>query len=146
MAEEKKVKKVETVEPVKENKSHNKIEDKVKANIDINDVLVKMIVTEKVAKLAGVQQEDGQMASNVSGRVLTFIVDKRATKIQIKQAVESMFVGFTVEKVRTMNYNGKLRIQGKSQGYTASYKKAYVTMVSKDGKENTNVYGFIING
>lgn len=35
----------------------------------------------------------------------TFLVDRRANKIEIKKAVESMY-GVTVESVRTMNYGG----------------------------------------
>lgn len=123
-------KKLETVEEVKvENvKKEKTILDKKKAYIDLNDVIIKMVVSEKSGKLAGVQNENGKIAKNVSGRTLTFIVDKRANKIQIKKAVEKIF-GMEVEKVNTANYDGKLRTQGRSQGYTASYKKAYVTFV-----------------
>ena len=38
-----------------------------------------------------------------------------------------------VEKVNTLNYDGKFKVQGRAQGYTSKFKKAYVTL-SKDSK------------
>jgi large subunit ribosomal protein L23 len=58
----------------------------------------------------------------------TFKVDKRANKIEIKKAVEALFAGVKVDKVNTMNVRGKLRRQGRNQGYTSSWKKAIVTL------------------
>ena len=60
-----------------------------------------------------------------------FIVDKKANKIEIKNAVEEMY-GVTVEKVRTMIYNGKSRSRntkgGAIKGRTQSFKKAVVAL------------------
>lgn len=56
-----------------------------------------------------------------------FIVDRRADKGQIKAAVEKVF-GVEVETVHVVNVPGKLKRQGRSQGYTAARKKAYVTL------------------
>ena len=55
-----------------------------------------------------------------------------ANKTEIKNAVESLF-GVKVAKVNTANVDGKLRRQGKTQGYTSDYKKAYVTL-TQDSK------------
>jgi large subunit ribosomal protein L23 len=69
----------------------------------------------------------------------TFLVKKEATKITIKQAVETIF-GVKVEKVNTLWKPGKLRsttfrgrrLRGERSGKTTSYKKAIVTL--KEGE------------
>ena len=58
----------------------------------------------------------------------TFKVDKKANKIEIKKAVEALFAGVKVDKVNTMNVRGRQRRQGRNTGYTASWKKAIVTL------------------
>lgn len=63
----------------------------------------------------------------------TFVVDKRANKTEIKQAVETIF-DVTVDKVNTMNVNGKPKRQGRFVGKTSSWKKAIVKL-SADSKE-----------
>ena len=64
-----------------------------------------------------------------------FIVDKRANKIQIKEAVEKLY-GVKVEAVNTMNYDGKRKSRytkaGVITGRTASFKKAIVTLKEGD--------------
>ena len=57
---------------------------------------------------------------------------KQANKIEIAKAVEELF-GVNVSKVNTMNVRGHLRRQGRSEGYTASWKKAIVTL-TEDSK------------
>ena len=44
-----------------------------------------------------------------------------------KKAVEELF-GVKVKQVNTSNVNGKLKRQGKTQGYTSDWKKAIVTL------------------
>lgn len=61
------------------------------------------------------------------GRVIAFEVRRRATKEQIKQAVEKIF-DVKVEKVRTANFRGKIKRQGKYSGPRPDWKKAYVTL------------------
>ena len=56
-----------------------------------------------------------------------FVVDKRANKIQIAQAVKEIF-NVTVEAVNTMNYKGKTKRRGRTVGRTNSYKKAIVKL------------------
>ena len=62
----------------------------------------------------------------------SFIVDTRATKTQIKAAVEELFK-VRVEKVNTVNVRGKYKRQGKTEGYTSKSKKAYVQL--KEGEK-----------
>ncbi len=62
-----------------------------------------------------------------------FVVDVNATKTQIKAAVEEVFEGVKVAKVNTVNVDGKYKRQGRTEGYTAKYKKAYVTL-TEDSK------------
>ena len=57
----------------------------------------------------------------------TFEVDKRATKIDIKKAVEKLF-DVKVLKVNTIKVAGKVKRQGRTVGKTASWKKAIVTI------------------
>ena len=62
----------------------------------------------------------------------TFKVAKNANKIEIAKAVEELF-GVKVSKVNTLNVRGRLKRQGKTQGYTPSWKKAIVTL-TEDSK------------
>ncbi len=57
----------------------------------------------------------------------TFEVDKRANKIQIKQAIEEVF-GVKVESVNTMNVLGKYKRMGANIGKRADWKKAIVKL------------------
>ncbi len=60
-----------------------------------------------------------------------FIVDTRANKIQIKQAVEELY-GVKVAAVNTMNYEGKSKSRytkgGVINGKASDTKKAIVTL------------------
>jgi len=60
-----------------------------------------------------------------------FKIDKKATKSEIKKAIEKKF-NVKVEKVNIMNYIGKERRRGRTQGRTASWKKAIVTLKKGD--------------
>lgn len=80
------------------------------------DVIVRPIVTEN-----SMQQ--------TSDRKYTFEVLKDANKTEIKKAVEEVF-GVKVENVNTMHVKGKLKRQGKTQGYTRSWKKAIVKLTA----------------
>ena len=85
-----------------------------------HDIIIKPIVTE---------QSMAEMATNK----YTFVVDKKANKTEIKKAVETIF-GVNVEKVNTLNYDGKVKRMGRSVGRTASFKKAVVKLTA-DSKE-----------
>ena len=58
---------------------------------------------------------------------LVFEVASRATKTEIKEAVQSIFK-VKVSSVRTANYPGKERRRGKFAGYRPDWKKAYVRL------------------
>ena len=65
----------------------------------------------------------------IAHRTYTFEVAKTANKIEIANAVEELF-GVKVESVHTVNKLGKLKRQGRTQGRTASKKKAYVKLTA----------------
>ena len=63
----------------------------------------------------------------------TFDFDTRATKTQVKSAVEDIF-DVKVAKVNIMNVKGKKKRMGRYEGYTKKRRKAIVTLTS-DSKE-----------
>ena len=83
------------------------------------DIILRPIITEN--------SMDG-----IADRKYTFEVAKDANKVEIKAAVEKLF-GVKVAKVNTINVDGKLRRYGRYEGYTASRKKAIVTL-TEDSK------------
>lgn len=84
-----------------------------------HDIIIKPVLTEK-------------SYDHLSDKVYTFIVDKKASKTEIRQAVEQVF-GVKVENVHTINVLGKIKRQGMHQGRRPSVKKAYVKL-KKDSK------------
>lgn len=66
-------------------------------------------------------------AKRETENTLCFEVHPDANKIQIKQAVETVFK-VKVLNVRTSNYAGKLRRRGRFTGYASDWKKAYVRL------------------
>lgn len=74
--------------------------------------------------------EKGSMQSEEYNQY-TVIADRRANKLQIRQAVQDLFK-VKVLKVNTLNVRGKARRQSTKQaGFEADWKKAIVTL--KDG-------------
>ena len=63
---------------------------------------------------------------------LVFEVAEKATKTEVKQAVESLFK-VKVSAVRTSIVEGKERKRGKFTGYRPDWKKAYVRL--KEGEK-----------
>ncbi len=94
-----------------------------------NNILIKPIISEKSEKLTA------------KGNQYTFIVDKKANKIEIKKAVELMFTT-NVIAVNTMVMPAKLKSRntrsGVIRGSVSAYKKAYVTLA--EGEE-LDIYG-----
>ena len=70
--------------------------------------------------------------SEIANKKYVFEVAVDTNKIEIKEAVEKAF-GVKVEKVNTINVRGKLKRQGRTQGYTSKRKKAIVQL-TKDSK------------
>jgi large subunit ribosomal protein L23 len=90
-----------------------------RSNLSVWEVLKAPIVTEKSLILKEADEGEKQ--------VLSFRVDRRATKDDIRKAVEEIF-NVKVEKVHTINYQGKTKRRGRYEGRRASWKKAYVTL------------------
>ena len=61
----------------------------------------------------------------------TFEVVRNATKIEIRKAVEELFPGRKVQKVRTIYMPSHEKRQGTKQGRTQSSKKAIVTLTGE---------------
>ena len=78
------------------------------------DIILRPIITEKSMQ-------------GIGAKKYTFEVAKTATKIDIARAVEELF-SVKVNKVNTMHVRGQLRRQGRTQGYTPSWKKAIVSL------------------
>ncbi len=80
-------------------------------------ILIKPIITEKATNI-----------SEVFNR-FTFVVDKKANKLEIKDAVEATY-GVSITSVKTMNYpvqrNTKFTKKGMVTGMKGAYKKAVV--------------------
>lgn len=97
------------------------------------DIIIRPYVTEK----SNIEMADGKY---------TFIVDTKATKTEIRQAVEKLFQ-VKVLKVTTMNFEGKKKRMGVHQGTTSKWKKAIIKIdtdpenksyLTADGKEVVN--------
>jgi large subunit ribosomal protein L23 len=71
-----------------------------------------------------------QSMDQMADRKYTFEVDPSANKIEIKKAVEEIF-GVTVEKVTTINMDGKVKRMGANIGRRAAWKKAVVKLTEK---------------
>lgn len=80
------------------------------------DIIIKPILSEK--------SYDG-----IQAKKYTFKVLPSATKTQVKMAVEEIFK-VKVAKVNTVNVTGKIKRMGRTQGRTASYKKAIVQLTA----------------
>ncbi len=59
---------------------------------------------------------------------LTFKVDKRANRVEIKDAVEKNF-NTKVKQIRTIQVKGKVKQRGKILGKRKDWKKAIVTLM-----------------
>lgn len=94
-------------------------------------IIIKPIVTEKMTA-------QGEKLNRYG-----FIVDRKANKLQIKDAVEKMY-NVNVAAVNTANYHGKRKSRytksGLLRGRTNHYKKAYITLT---GDEKIDFYANI---
>lgn len=82
--------------------------------MEYRDIIKAPIVTEKSSDLA-------------KQNVITFSVDPRANKTQIKQAVEKIF-DVKVDSVNTVNVKPKTKRVGRYAGKTNKVKKAIVKL------------------
>ena len=95
------------------------------SNLGVWSILKSPVVTEKSVILKEDSSEEN--SDRKAGQVLTFRVDTKATKTEIKGAIEEIF-NVKVSSVRTVNYDGKMKRRGRQQGRRPSWKKAYVTL------------------
>jgi len=89
------------------------------------DVLKAPVVTEKSVILK--EDSTDENSDRKQGQVLTFRVDRKATKPEIKSAIEEIF-NVKVATVRTVQYEGKIKKRGRQEGRRPNFKKAYVTL------------------
>ena len=81
------------------------------------DIIIRPVITE-------------QSMEAIDMKKYVFMVAKDANKTEIKKAVSEIF-GVKVEKVTTINMDGKAKRQGRyPEGRTASYKKAVVKLTA----------------
>ncbi|MEQ1605708.1 MAG: 50S ribosomal protein L23 [Pyrinomonadaceae bacterium] len=95
------------------------------SKVGVWDILKSPVVTEKSVILK--EESTDEDNNRNQGQVLTFKVDKKATKPEIKGAVEEIF-NVKVASVRTLQYDGKMKRRGRIEGRRAAWKKAYVTL------------------
>lgn len=95
------------------------------SKLSVWDVLKSPVVTEKSVLLKEDSTENAEDRNE--GQVLTFRVDRKADKEEIRSAVEEIF-SVKVSKVRTVQYEGKIKKRGKFEGRRPNWKKAYVTL------------------
>lgn len=95
------------------------------SKLSVWDILKSPVVTEKSVLLK--EDSTDENSDRKQGQVLTFKVAKKATKTDIKGAIEEIF-NVKVAQVHTVNYEGKMKRRGRIEGRRASYKKAYVTL------------------
>ena len=87
---------------------------------DVRDVILRPVVSEKSYAL-------------LDSNVYTFVVDPRATKVEIRKAVETVF-GVRVNKVNTLNRKGKRKRNRRTGAYgqRIDTKRAVVTLADGD--------------
>ena len=83
--------------------------------MEAHHVILEPLTTEKAERL------------RESQNVVCFRVNPKANKIQIRQAVESLFE-VEVKDVRTSNFKGKNKRWGRFVGRRPNWKKAFVTL------------------
>ena len=87
--------------------------------MNAEEIIIKPIVTEK----SSIGLQEGKY---------TFKVAKKATKVQIAQAVEKLF-NVKVLNVNTITVKGKEKRVGRYTGKTSDWKKAIVTIDTNPG-------------
>jgi large subunit ribosomal protein L23 len=81
-----------------------------------HEIIIKPLITEKTS----IQKELHNQ--------LSFEVDRRANRIEIKQAIESIF-NVRVAAVKTMQVTGKTKQRGRITGKRRDWKKAIVKLM-----------------
>jgi large subunit ribosomal protein L23 len=82
------------------------------------DIIFRPVVSEK--SYAGLERN-----------TYTFLVDKRSSKTEIKEAIQQIW-GVSVVSVRTLNRKGKVKRRRFTMGKRADEKRAVVTLAEGD--------------
>lgn len=89
--------------------------------MEASEIIIRPLLTEK-------------SYSGIQNKIYSFVVNKNANKVEIAQAVETMF-NVEVAKVNTLIVKGHKKSQntkqGRTVGRTSDYKKAIVTLTEK---------------
>jgi len=81
-----------------------------------HDIIIRPIITEKT-----------NIQKTLSNQ-LSFEVDRRANRVEIKKAIEHIFK-VNVSSVRTMQVEGKVKRRGRTIGKRRNWKKAIVQLM-----------------
>ena len=81
-----------------------------------HDIVIRPLITEKTS----IQKEVNNQ--------ITFEVDRKANRVEIKKAIENIF-NVNVVGVRTMQVKGKAKQRGRIAGKRRDWKKAIVTLM-----------------
>jgi large subunit ribosomal protein L23 len=81
-----------------------------------HEIIIRPLITEKTS----IQKELNNQ--------LSFEVDRRANRVEIKQAIESIF-NVRVAAVKTMQVTGKIKRRGRITGKRRDWKKAIVKLM-----------------
>jgi len=84
------------------------------------DVLIRPLLTEKITAMREIKN------------CVAFAIDSRATRIEVRRAVEKIF-SVKVTAVNLMNVKGKKKRQGRFVGKRSDWRKAFVTL--KEGEK-----------
>ena len=88
--------------------------------MESRDVILRPVITEA-------------SMSELDNKRYTFDVDTRATKTQVKAAVEDIF-DVKVAKINVMNVKGKKKRMGRYEGYTKKRRKGIVTLTGESNE------------
>ncbi|MFP5262237.1 MAG: 50S ribosomal protein L23 [Blastocatellia bacterium] len=91
------------------------------------DVIKGPVITEKALTMKDEPEAMGRDGND--RQMLTLKVDRRATKPEIKRAIEQI-LGVKVDQVRVANYQGKMKrvANRREMGRRPDWKKAFVTL------------------
>ena len=89
--------------------------------MEARDILIRPLITERTTMLMA----EGKY---------TFVVAKKANKIEIAKAVSDIFK-VKVENVNTVNVTGKKKRMGRTSGKRPDYKKAIVKLAAGESIE-----------
>ena len=83
----------------------------------------------KILKTPYLTEKTNELKDSINQ--ITFKVDKKSNKNEIKKAVEKIF-SVSVEKICIINQKGKKKKLGKSEGMRSDWKKAILTLKKGD--------------